>query len=200
MAKGTLVGNLCLCGAVRIGGPGLRQIQLPVHQRRAAAGGIGGDYADLASSPCGLPCRSTAAAPRPRPCPGRSRMPSVIALLEQRALRARRRVDELREEADRVQGELAVAAREWKEWTIARSRVGEVPAPADEPVQDYARPDRPRRPPGSGRDRPRRCRRRGRRSRSCRYGERGWAGRFCRWITSAFSRRSLTGPGSVKGP
>ncbi|OKJ25792.1 hypothetical protein [Streptomyces sp. CB01580] len=59
-------------------------------------------------------------------------MPSVVGLLEQRELVARRRVDELREEADRIQAELAVAERDWKEWTIARSRVGEVLAPADE--------------------------------------------------------------------
>ncbi|MFG2368869.1 hypothetical protein ACGFY3_46000 [Streptomyces mirabilis] len=59
-------------------------------------------------------------------------MPSVTGLLEQRELAARRHVDELREEADRVQAELAVAEREWEEWTIARSRVGEVLAPVDE--------------------------------------------------------------------
>ncbi|MER6234430.1 hypothetical protein ACFY1L_55965 [Streptomyces sp. NPDC001663] len=59
-------------------------------------------------------------------------MPSVVGLLEQRELVARRRVDELREEADRIQAELAVAERDWKEWAIARSRVGEVLAPADE--------------------------------------------------------------------
>jgi hypothetical protein len=68
-------------------------------------------------------------------------MPSVVGLLEQRELGARRRVDELREEADRVQAELAVAEREWKEWSIARSRVGEVLAPADEPMQDRAGAD-----------------------------------------------------------
>ncbi|MFJ3310773.1 hypothetical protein ACIPSA_49125 [Streptomyces sp. NPDC086549] len=66
-------------------------------------------------------------------------MPSVVGLLEQRELGARRRVDELREEADRIQAELDVAEREWKEWAIARSRVGEVLAPADEPMQDHAR-------------------------------------------------------------
>lgn len=59
-------------------------------------------------------------------------MPSVVGLLEQRELGARRRVDELREEADRIQAELAVAEREWQEWAIARSRVGEVLAPAEE--------------------------------------------------------------------
>jgi hypothetical protein len=59
-------------------------------------------------------------------------MPSVVGLLEQRELGARRRVDELREEADRVHAELAVAEREWQEWVIARSRVGEVLSPAVE--------------------------------------------------------------------
>ncbi|MFI9210493.1 hypothetical protein ACIGW7_20470 [Streptomyces sp. NPDC053253] len=59
-------------------------------------------------------------------------MPSVVGLLEQRELAARRRVDELREEADRVQAELAVAEQDWKEWAVARARVGEVLAPADE--------------------------------------------------------------------
>ncbi|MFD9411264.1 hypothetical protein ACFWBN_30165 [Streptomyces sp. NPDC059989] len=53
-------------------------------------------------------------------------MPSVSGLLEQRELTARRRVEELREEADRVQAELVVAEEDWKEWVIARSRVGEV--------------------------------------------------------------------------
>ncbi|PZG77865.1 hypothetical protein C1I97_36695 [Streptomyces sp. NTH33] len=69
-------------------------------------------------------------------------MPSVVGLLEQRELGARRRVDELREEADRIQAELAVAEREWKEWAIARSKVGEVLAPADETGQDPAAADR----------------------------------------------------------
>ncbi|MFG3229554.1 hypothetical protein ACGF07_32875 [Kitasatospora sp. NPDC048194] len=40
-------------------------------------------------------------------------------------------MDELREEADRNQAELAVAERDWKEWVIARNRVGEVLAPTD---------------------------------------------------------------------
>ncbi|MGW0657263.1 hypothetical protein ACWD4T_52860 [Streptomyces umbrinus] len=53
-------------------------------------------------------------------------MPSVVGLLEQHELSARRRVDELREEADRIQAELALAEQEWKEWAIARSRVGAV--------------------------------------------------------------------------
>ncbi|WP_328864785.1 hypothetical protein [Streptomyces sp. NBC_00304] len=56
-------------------------------------------------------------------------MPSVVGLLEQHELAARRRVDELREEADRIQTELAVAELEWQEWTIARRRVDAVLAP-----------------------------------------------------------------------
>ncbi|WP_155056511.1 hypothetical protein [Streptomyces blattellae] len=68
-------------------------------------------------------------------------MPSVVGLLEQRELGARRRVDELREEADRVQAELAVAEREWQEWAIARSKVGEVLAPESETEQDHTRVD-----------------------------------------------------------
>jgi len=62
-------------------------------------------------------------------------MPSVVGLLEQREVAARRRVDELREEADRIQAELAVAEREWNEWAIARSRVGEVLVPENETGQ-----------------------------------------------------------------
>jgi len=69
-------------------------------------------------------------------------MPSVVGLLEQRELVARRRVDELREEADRIQAELAVAERDWKEWAIARSRVGEVLAPADETGHDHDQAER----------------------------------------------------------
>jgi hypothetical protein len=69
-------------------------------------------------------------------------MPSVVGLLEQRELVARRRVDELREEADRIQAELAVAERDWKEWGIARSRVGEVLAPADEREHGHDPADR----------------------------------------------------------
>ncbi|MFE0604923.1 hypothetical protein ACFW2T_25485 [Streptomyces sp. NPDC058892] len=71
-------------------------------------------------------------------------MSSVVGLLEQRELGARRRVDELREEADRVEAELAVAERVWKEWVIARSRVGEVLGPVDE-TADHARTE-PARP------------------------------------------------------
>ncbi|MEU9213091.1 hypothetical protein AB0D27_35550 [Streptomyces sp. NPDC048415] len=49
-------------------------------------------------------------------------MPSVVGLLEQRELTARRPLDELREEADRIQAELVVAEREWDEGVIARVR------------------------------------------------------------------------------
>ncbi len=68
-------------------------------------------------------------------------MPSVVRLLEQLELAARRRVDELREEADRVQAELAVAEWDWKEWVIARSRVGEVLDPVNEP-EDHDQTER----------------------------------------------------------
>lgn len=53
-------------------------------------------------------------------------MPSVVGLLEEHELAARRRVDGLREEVDRIQAELATAEQEWLEWTIARERVGAV--------------------------------------------------------------------------
>ncbi|MFJ6121426.1 hypothetical protein BX257_8973 [Streptomyces sp. 3212.3] len=56
-------------------------------------------------------------------------MPSVVGLLEQHELAARRRVDGLREEADRIQAELAAAEQEWQEWMIACSRVDAVLAP-----------------------------------------------------------------------
>jgi hypothetical protein len=56
-------------------------------------------------------------------------MPSLVCLLEQRELGARRRVDELREEADRIQAELAVAELEWQEWVIARRQVDTVLGP-----------------------------------------------------------------------
>jgi hypothetical protein len=57
-------------------------------------------------------------------------MPSVVGLLEQRELAARRRVDGLREEADRIQAELTAAEEEWQEWAVARRRVDAVLAPA----------------------------------------------------------------------
>jgi hypothetical protein len=56
-------------------------------------------------------------------------MPSVVRLLERHELAARRRVDGLREEADRIQAELAAAELEWQEWVIARRRVDTVLAP-----------------------------------------------------------------------
>jgi len=56
-------------------------------------------------------------------------MPSVVGLLEQHELAARCRVDGLREEADRIQAELAVAELEWQEWVVARRRVDAVLAP-----------------------------------------------------------------------
>ncbi|MFF7146436.1 hypothetical protein ACFZB5_35660 [Streptomyces nodosus] len=56
-------------------------------------------------------------------------MPSVVGLLEEHELAARRRVDGLREEADRIQAELATAEVEWQEWVIARRRVDTVLAP-----------------------------------------------------------------------
>ncbi|MGV9937780.1 hypothetical protein ACWDY4_46165 [Streptomyces olivaceoviridis] len=58
-------------------------------------------------------------------------MPSVVGLLEQHELAARRRVDGLREEADCIQAELAAAELEWQEWAIARRRVDTVLAPDD---------------------------------------------------------------------
>lgn len=56
-------------------------------------------------------------------------MPSVVGLLEQHELAARRRVDGLREEADRIQAELAAAEVEWQEWAVARRRVDAVLTP-----------------------------------------------------------------------
>ncbi|MEU0040768.1 hypothetical protein [Streptomyces sp. NPDC006333] len=58
-------------------------------------------------------------------------MPSVVGLLEQHEFAARRRVDGLREEADRIQAELAAAEQEWQEWAITRRRVDTVLAPRD---------------------------------------------------------------------
>jgi hypothetical protein len=63
-------------------------------------------------------------------------MPSVVGLLEQHELAARRRVDGLREEADRIQAELAVAEQEWQEWAIARRRVDTVLDPDDGTTPD----------------------------------------------------------------
>jgi hypothetical protein len=61
-------------------------------------------------------------------------MPSVVGLLEQHELAARRRVDGLREEAGRLQAELAMAEEEWQEWVIARRRVDTVLAPGNATV------------------------------------------------------------------
>ncbi|MFE9305895.1 hypothetical protein [Streptomyces sp. NPDC006856] len=63
-------------------------------------------------------------------------MPSVVGLLEQHELAARCRVDGLREEADRIQAELAAAELEWQEWAIARRRVDAVLAPDDGNIAD----------------------------------------------------------------
>jgi hypothetical protein len=63
-------------------------------------------------------------------------MPSVVGLLEQHELAARRRVDGLREEADRIQAELAAAEQEWQEWAIARRRVNTVLDPDDGAAPD----------------------------------------------------------------
>lgn len=57
-------------------------------------------------------------------------MPSVVGLLEEHEFVARRRVDGLREEADRIQAELAAAEQEWQEWVIAHRRVDAVLAPS----------------------------------------------------------------------
>lgn len=63
-------------------------------------------------------------------------MTSVVGLLEEHELAARRRVDGLREEADRIQAELAAAEHEWQEWAIARRRGGTVLAPDDGNIAD----------------------------------------------------------------
>jgi hypothetical protein len=71
-------------------------------------------------------------------------MPSVVGLLEQHELAARRRVDGLREEADRIQAQLAAAELEWQEWTIARRRVDTVLAPGSaETIGTETIPDSP---------------------------------------------------------
>ncbi|GAA2279043.1 MULTISPECIES: hypothetical protein [Kitasatospora] len=53
-------------------------------------------------------------------------MASVVGLLEERELAARQRVESLREEADRIQAELADAETDWERWVIARERVDQV--------------------------------------------------------------------------
>ncbi|TQE36491.1 hypothetical protein Sipo8835_10055 [Streptomyces ipomoeae] len=71
-------------------------------------------------------------------------MPSVVGLLEQHELAARRRVDGLREEADRIQAELAAAEQEWQEWAIARRRVDTVLAPDGDNAADTEVTEDPR--------------------------------------------------------
>ncbi|WP_461088090.1 hypothetical protein [Streptomyces deserti] len=71
-------------------------------------------------------------------------MPSVVGLLEQHEVAARRRVDELRDEADRVQAELAPAEQEWQEWAIARRRVDAVLAPDGDTTAETEVPPDPR--------------------------------------------------------
>ncbi|MCX4460071.1 hypothetical protein OOK58_56330 [Streptomyces sp. NBC_01728] len=71
-------------------------------------------------------------------------MPSVVGLLEQHELAARRRVDGLREEADRIQAELAAAEQEWQEWAIARKRVDTVLAPDGGSTADTEATEDPR--------------------------------------------------------
>lgn len=121
-------------------------------------------------------------------------MPSVGGLLEERELTARRRVDTLREEADRIQAELVVAERELNEWVIARSRVSEVLSPGDVagPGDAEEQPDRGEPPalPGSSRRRSR--------NRWSRYGVRAWPSRHCRRTTSASCRLSRTATGSAR--
>lgn len=116
-------------------------------------------------------------------------MPSVVGLLEQHELAARRRVERLREEADRIQAELTAAEEEWQEWAIARRRVGTVLAPdggsiaVEEVVSG----------PVSGS-----TSRQAARARSqVPVWREGWPGRCCRSV-SASSPRSRTGTGSIK--
>lgn len=80
----------------------------------------------LVADRCGRPVGAVAcqvAVPR------RPRLPTVVGLLEQHELAARRRVDDLREEAVRIQAELAAAEEERQERVIARQRVDTVLAP-----------------------------------------------------------------------
>ncbi|WP_406192436.1 hypothetical protein OG331_05990 [Streptomyces sp. NBC_01017] len=68
-------------------------------------------------------------------------MSLVVGLPEQHELSARRRVEELREEADRIQAELALTELERNEWAIARSRVGAVLVPENGNVDAKAARD-----------------------------------------------------------
>jgi hypothetical protein len=76
-------------------------------------------------------------------------MPSVVGLLEEHELAARRRVDGLREEADRIHAELAEAEQEWQEWSVARRRVGAVLAPGGDDDVETSRSPRDAVKPGS---------------------------------------------------
>lgn len=69
-------------------------------------------------------------------------MPSVVGLLEQHELAARRRVDVLREEADRIHAELAEAEQEWQEWSVARRRVDAVLVPGGDDDAESSRNSR----------------------------------------------------------
>ncbi|WP_409468479.1 hypothetical protein [Streptomyces sp. HC307] len=69
-----------------------------------------------------------------------------------RRLAARRRVDELREEADRIQAALAAAEQEWQEWAIARRRVDAVLAPDGGITADTEITDHPQDAPSAPRD------------------------------------------------
>lgn len=123
-------------------------------------------------------------------------MPSVVGLLEQRELTARRRVDDLREEADRLRAEPAMAEREWNEWGIARSRVGEVLAPGNAAVVGPAASEglpapgvQPARPEPAEAPKPKTV---------VPVWRAGRPGRRCRWTTSASCRPSATVTDSVK--
>ncbi|WWM33709.1 hypothetical protein QD712_24940 [Streptomyces acidiscabies] len=123
-------------------------------------------------------------------------MPSVVGVLEQRELTARRRVDALREGADRIQAELVAAEREWNEWVIARSRVDQVLSPGEgdtvgpdvaEETSDRGEP--PALPASS----------KAAKLKSVVPMWRAvWPGRHCRRTTSASCRCSRTGAGSVR--
>lgn len=119
-------------------------------------------------------------------------MPSVVALLEQHEFVARRRVDGLREEADRIQAELA--EEEWQEWVIARRRVDTVLPP------DSAADAGPRAAAGPREaDRQLASRDAATRNRRCRCGVRRSPLRCCRSTTSASFKPSRTVSVSARG-
>lgn len=60
-------------------------------------------------------------------------MPSVMGLLEEHELRARQRVESLREEADRVLAALRGAELAWERFVITRETLDEVLCPSGEP-------------------------------------------------------------------